>query len=156
MAGIPPGGDTMKRCIIELPKIRISKPGFDVDTAAFDDFLFHEDFLFAQPYFAGFVACPFAGYTGKAARQETVSVTVPDVTADPIVLLFLSGTVDENIFPAIRSKGSGNDSAGYNTQQWWASHSVISSTQIDVVFVKGDNFLSSPNGAFMIAIRKPI
>lgn len=145
----------MKRCIIELPKIRISKPGFDVDTAAPENLLFHEDFLFAQPYFFGFVACPFAGYIGNGSRDQTASVTVPDVTADPVVLLFMSATSSADaIYPMSRDKGTGSDQNGYNVDSWLVMHQVISSTQIDVRFVKDSQGRKSPAGAHMILLRK--
>lgn len=141
----------MKRCIIELPKIRISKPGYDVDTAALENLLFHESFLFTQPYYFGFVACPFSGGTSPLLEQA-VSVTVPNVTSDPIVLLYASGGI--NVFPAIRSIGTGSDASGYNVARWNIGYNVVSSTRIDVNFQKPFRSLSAPSGAYMILMRK--
>lgn len=144
----------MKRCVIDLPKIRISKPGNDVDTAAMENLLFHESFLFTQPYFFTFVPCPFGSGVSDVLDQ-TVPVTVPNVTSDPIVLLYASGGSTVNVFPAIRSIGAGSDATGYNVSMWIVGHNVVSSTRIDVQFIKPFRSLSAPTGAYMILMRKP-
>lgn len=144
----------MKRMVVNLPKFRVSKPGFDVDTAAVENLLFHEDFLFTQPYFFGYVVSPIAGNTGKDMATGTVQVTVPDITGDPIVILYASGGPLINVFPAIRSIGSGNDQDGYNVDSWIIGYEVISSTRIDVTFTKPFRTRSSPAGAYMILMRK--
>jgi hypothetical protein len=141
----------MKRCIIELPKFRISKPGYDVDTASMENLIFHESMLFTQPYFFQFVACPFSG---AGNLTGTVSVTVPDVTSDPIVLLFLSGGSTVNVYPGIRSEGPGNNEDGYDVTAWSVRYNVVSSTRIDVTFSTSLNGKTSPAGAHMILMRK--
>lgn len=153
MAGVSAGG-RMKRCKIDLPTIRISKPGYDVDTAAMENMLFHESFLFTQPYFFTFVPCPF-GSGASGVLDQTVSVTVPNVTSDPIVLLFASGGSTVNVFPSIRSIGAGSDASGYNISAWIIGHNVVSSTRVDVNFIKPFRSLSAPTGAYMILMRKP-
>jgi hypothetical protein len=141
----------MKRCIIQLPKFRISRQGYDVETAAMENLLFHESMLFTQPYYFGFVACPFSG---AGNLTGTVSVTVPDVTADPIVLLFLSGGSTVNVYPGIRSEGPGNNQDGYDVTAWSVRYNVVSSTRIDVTFSTSLNGKTSPAGAHMILMRK--
>lgn len=143
----------MKRCIIELPKIRITPPGYDVDTAALENFIFHESFLFTQPYYFNFVACPFGADTTTSTMNQTVSVTVPGITSDPIVLLFMVSNESMNVFPDKRSFGTGTDAFGYNVELWTVGHNVVSSTRIDLNFIKSAK--RSPLGAYMILMRKP-
>jgi hypothetical protein len=142
----------MKRCVIDLPTFRVSKPGYDVDTAALENLLFHESFLFTQPYFFQFVPCPFAGDTSSSNITQTVSVTVPNVTSDPIVLLFMASNDSTNVFPDKRSYGEGNDFQGYNVELWTVDYLVVSSTRIDLTFVKSAK--RSPQGAYMMLMRK--
>lgn len=145
----------MKRCIIDLPKIRISAPGYDVDTAAPENMIFHEDFLFSQPYYFGFVACPFAGYTGKDTKIQFVNVAVPDITDNPLVLLYAVSPTPEVIFPAARSKGAGNDQDGYNVMMWGISYTIVNSTTISVRFEKSGSVRLSPDGAHMVLMKRP-
>lgn len=145
----------MKRCRVQLPQIRITKPGHDVDTASLENHLFHESFLFSQPYYFKFVTCPFAGYVGNTTQTATVQVPVPNVTSNPIVLLYMVSSGAMTVFPGIRSQGAGTNEAGYATESWTIAHNVVSSTRIDVTFEKAPNGLYSPNGAYMVLMRTP-
>lgn len=149
-----------KRGIIQLggvePKIRISKPGVDVDLAGPTDFLLHESHLYSQPYHFSFVACPFAGYTGNASRAATVNVSIPNVTDDPVVLLWPVDSTGATVSPMSRTTGTGSSGSGFNCENWDVNFDLISSTQIDINFGKGSDTRLSPDGCYLILLRKPI
>lgn len=136
-----------KRGIISSSKIRFSPPDVDVDTAQPHELLMHEQFLFTQPYFFGFVACPFAGSTSSDILDQTVSVTIPDVTADPIVLLWTVDADDSIAWPRPR------DVTGGWATNWTVYHRVANSTQLEVRFLKGLDSQRSPNGAYVVLMR---
>ena len=149
----------VKRAIIEMtpnPKIRVSRPGVNVDTAGEFDFLLHENHLFAQPYFYRFVACPFAGDTSNNNRDSTVNVSVPNVTSDPIVILFPVSSASANIFPDIRAIASGSVESGFPMDNWLVGYTVVSATLIRIRFQKFTGSRRSPNGTYMILIRRAI
>lgn len=145
----------MKRCIIDLPKFRVSAPGHDVDTAAPENMVFHEDFLFTQPYFFGWVACPFASYVGGSEKDQTATVTVPDVTDDPVVILYAANSASANVFPTVRSKGAFSSTYYTDVDNWTVSHKVLSSTSISVRFYKPAGGDKSPAGAYLILMGRP-
>lgn len=147
----------IKRGIIQLggldPKIRISKPGVDVDEAGELDFLLHEQHLYSQPYHFSFVACPFAGNTSYTVQDSTVSVTIPDVTSEPVVLVYPVASDDSVVFPFPKSTGTGASTVGFLVESWFIYHEVVSSTRIDVRFYKPQTTLKSPEGAYIILMR---
>jgi hypothetical protein len=150
---------TTKRGIIQfatgVEKIRISKPGVDVDAATTLDFLLHESALYSQPYYSAFVTCPFAGYTGTSIQDQTVHVTVPDVTSTPVIILEVVDSDSLISFPAQKGLGSGSSGSGFSINNFTVSHQIISSTQVDVRFYKPGNSKKSPQGAYLILMRSP-
>lgn len=146
----------IKRGIIHLPdKFRISKPGVDVDLAGEGDFLFHESYLFAQPYAFKWAACPFAGDTSNNSRTATVTVTIPYVTSDPLIILYPVRSDGVAIFPYPKSYGTGSDGAGYSTEDWTVYLRNVTGTSLDVYFQKSKLTRRSPNGCWVVAIRRP-
>ncbi|RWE78802.1 hypothetical protein [Mesorhizobium sp.] len=150
---------TTKRGIIQftptIEKIRISIPGVSVDTAGPTQFLLHEAALYSQPYFSAFIACPFAGNTSLGTQDQTVQVTVPDVTATPVVLLSPVDSDSVISLPSQKGTGSGSSASGFNINNFSVSHWVVSSTRVDVRFFKNDTSRRSPNGAYLVLMRKP-
>lgn len=147
-----------KRGVIHLsgtPKIRISKPGVDVDLATPTEFLLHESHLYAQPYYSSFVTCPFAGNTSGSLLQQAVNVTVPDVTAEPIVLLWPVDSAGTIISPMSRTTGPGSSQTGWVLDFWRVDAKVVNSTRVDVRFTKTADSRRSPNGAYLILLRRP-
>lgn len=150
---------TTKRGIIQfatgIEKIRISKPGVNVDAATTLDFLLHESALYSQPYYSAFVTCPFAGNTSTGTQDQTVHVTVPDVTDSPVVILESVDSDGVISYPAQKGLGTGSSGSGFTINGFVVSHQVISSTQIDVRFFKNSTSRRSPLGAYLILMRKP-
>ncbi|RAZ75845.1 hypothetical protein [Mesorhizobium atlanticum] len=150
---------TTRRGIIQfkpgVEKVRISVPGVDVDAAGTTQFLLHEAALYSQPYFAGFVACPFAGNTSTGYLEQSVDVTVPDVTADPIVMHWIVDSDGLISFPCQKATGPGNSGGGFAINSFYARTRVISSVLVRVKFVKPDTSRRSPQGAYLILMRKP-
>jgi len=128
----------VKRCIIDGSKIRISRPGVDVDAAGEFDFLLHENHLYAQPYFAAIVSKPSDG--------DTTILNVPEVTSDPIVLIFPVRNGDMTSFPFPKSQGSGSNETGWSGLLYMAvNYRTLSATQIEFRFStnsRSDNVLS--------------
>ncbi|TGT64102.1 MULTISPECIES: hypothetical protein [unclassified Mesorhizobium] len=149
----------IKRGIFQLtgaePKLRISKPGIDVDTAGPTDFLLHEDFLYTQPYFAQFVACPFAGRTTTGYVEAAVPVAIPNVTSDPLINVWIVQSDGPISYPCQRGQGSGNSGSGFNIDAYYVRYKVDSGTQVTVWFMKPDTSKKSPQGAYLMCFRKP-
>lgn len=133
---------------------RISKPGKDATSTDQRDFLLHESHLYTQPYFFGFVACPFAGTTGPAATA-TVQVTVPGYDPDPMAVIYPVTSDSRTCFPAQRAAGSGSNEDGWAMDWWLIYHRVVSSTRIDISFEKPNLSLRSPLGCYLMLTRKP-
>lgn len=151
----------LKRAHIQLsgqaPKFRISRPGVDVDSAAATDFLLHEQFLYAQPYFFGQVPCPFADYSGTAAQSATVVVDVPPVTGDPLIFFWVSGQSDtgENQFPTFASWHlSTINSSPENATYWLISIREVTTSSVSVFFYKPYG-RRSPQGIYLMLSRRP-
>lgn len=147
----------MKRGIIQLggatPKFRISRKGVDVDLAGPTDFLLHEDYLTAQPYYAKFVPCPFAGNTSASGLDQTVPVTgIPNVTSDPIVVSYVQASDGSNTFPIRRSNGG--PVGGRTDAYYFVFVTVVSATQLNVRFQKAASSNSSPNGVYIVLYRR--
>lgn len=70
----------MKRGKITLvagePIIRVSRPGFDVDTATISQLLLHEDHLFSQALQFGYVVNTGAGTTVSVPIQDDMGLNV--------------------------------------------------------------------------------
>jgi hypothetical protein len=135
-------------------QFRITNPGADTDSTNPYDFMLHEQFLSAQPYFFGFVDCPFAGYNGNAAKTETATVTIPDVTDDPLIIIFPVTDDDQAVWPFRRDQGSGSDASGYNLGRWDVAAKLNSSTEVDIQFLKSSSGKKSPLGCYLILGRK--
>lgn len=147
----------IKRGVIQLggatPKFRISRKGVDVDTASPTDFLIHENYLVAQPFFTTFVTCPFAGYVGAASQNATVNVTLPNVSEpDPIIVLYVRTAGNFNIFPTQR-RSTGAPGIG-SVYSFYVTYNIVSPTSVNVIFFKQPNSQTSPNGATLIAYRR--
>lgn len=138
-----------------VEKIRISIPGVDVDSANISQCLLHEQALYSQPYFTTFVACPFAGNTSTGLLSQTVDVAVPDVTSTPVVIILPVDSDSTISFPAQKAYGTGSDAAGYNVNNFALYSQVVSSTLVQVGFVKPATSRRSPSGAYLILMRKP-
>lgn len=150
----------MKRGKIQLtgttPIMRISAPGFDVDTAPTNGFLLHEQHLYSQPFFWQFVPCPFAGFTGSGNRDESVIVTYPSVGNTPNVILYPVASTWSVSFPRPRSLGVGsNESTWTGLENWQVQFEILSGTQIQIRFTKTNSSPNSPRGAHLILLRRP-
>lgn len=145
----------VQRGILGPGTFRISVPGINVNTARDDQFLLHEDHLFTQPYFSGWVPCPFAGDTSNSSLSQTVQVAIPNVTATPIVLLYPRSSDDRNAYPALRATGTSAGFQEWNIDGWRVYYEVVSATRIDVTFVKPSYSRLSPKGAYLVAQRRP-
>lgn len=137
----------VKRCKIQLPIIRVSKPGFDVDGASKRNCLLHEEKLFPQPYFQTIVNAPAGG--------GVVNVAIPDVTSNPLVFLFPVFDGTRSTFPYPRSESTGSSQSGFpNLLGFDVSYRVITSTSIDVRL-----FASSNTGnilsCYLVLLRRP-
>ncbi|RVC71283.1 hypothetical protein EN759_00265 [Mesorhizobium sp. M00.F.Ca.ET.038.03.1.1] len=148
-----------KRGIIQftptIEKVRISVPGVDVDSAGFGQFLLHEAALYSQPYFAQFVACPFAGNTSTGQQVAEVNVTVPDVTNDPVPLFWIVDSNGEISYPSQKDTGTGNTGSGFAINAFFVGVQVVSSTLVKIKFVKPGTSRRSPQGAYLTLMRKP-
>lgn len=146
----------MKRGKISLsgsaPTFRVSVPGVDVDAAAPHQFVAHEDFLFSQPYAFGFVPCPFAGYTGNGTRDQSVTVTVPNVGVQPIIHLFLVDHTDAISYPAHYAEGGGSSESGYDVTNFFITGDY-SNGKLTIRFLKSSSGRRSPNGCYYMLSR---
>lgn len=145
----------IKRGIIQLggpnPKFRISRRGVDVDLAGPADFLIHESYLIAQPFHTVFVTCPFAGNTGNTLIDQTINVTIPNVTPNPVVISYVRAAGGYNCFPTRRSEGP----ALNRTDNLYAVYvTVNSATSVSVRFVKQPSSLTSPAGTTLVCYRQ--
>lgn len=144
----------VQRGLIDAGKFRISRPGKDVSSTNPSDFMMHENFLFSQPYFFRFVACPFAGDTSQSSRNEIVDVAVPDVTDDPVVIMYTVTASGSIVWPSPRSFGVGNPQSGYPTDRAAALFKFYPPTTLRIRFVKGDLDRTSPQGAYIVLLRR--
>lgn len=145
-----------KRAILQLsgpsPKFRISRKGVDVDAAGPSDFLVHESHLIAQPFYSDFVPCPFAGYVGDEPQDATESVTIPNVTSDPIALIYTRHAGGQNVYPQRFSEGLVGSMTSEEAFDIYLN--VISSTQINLRFVKQPYSRTSPQGCWLTVYRR--
>lgn len=137
------------------PAIRITRPGVDIADAGPLDFLLHEDHLYTQPYFFGFVACPFAGNTSNSGLSSSVDVTVPGFDANPIVLMYPLTSTSVTCFPAPRAKGHGSNQHGFPLDLYEITWQVLSSTIVRVNFSKPSTSTRSPAGCYLVLMRRP-
>ncbi len=137
----------MKRAIITKDKFRISVPGVDVDAASDFEFILHEDHLSAQPYFMLWIPCPLTGKNNNTNRSATVPITVPEITDDTIVLLYLEVS-DEggSYYPTPPSVG-GDQSVGAQVLI-----GLETGTTVNVTFGVPQT-VRAPIGAFLILMR---
>lgn len=134
---------------------RISKPGKDATSTDQRDFLLHETHLYTQPYFFGFVACPFAGSTSSSAQVATVQVTVPGYDANPLAVVYPLTSGSTTCFPSQKAVGPGSNEHGWEVDIWSVYHRVISSTRIDITFDKPNNSKRAPQGCYLMLMRNP-
>lgn len=138
-------------------KFRITKPGLEVDAryATVDQCLFHETMLFTQPYWFGFVACPFAGSTDKALLSQTATVAIPDFgVTDPVVNMYAKNYAAQNCFPRPASIGSGNSQDGYASEAWQIRLAGVTTNSISIEFTKPALSIRSPLGCYVTLMRK--
>lgn len=138
----------VKRCIIQPPIIRVSRPGVDVDGASRQQCLLHEDKLFAQPYFQAVV--------NKPAGSEFIAVDIPAMDADPIVFTFpYYADGQRSKFPFPRSYSKGNSQSGYpNIEYFSIRHRVLSMTQIQLQFASNSRF-PPVTACYLLLLRRP-
>lgn len=139
----------VKRAILTKDKFRISIPSVDVDTASEHQFILHESYLAAQPYWANWVPCPFAG-AGNGNYEESVPVTVPTDIANPFVLLIPRGATGNNYYPGVLTF-SGNFPTAWADA--WTVNFIGAPPTITVNFFKQGQ-ASAPEGAWLVLIRK--
>lgn len=147
-----------KRGIIQLsatyPKFRVSKPDIDVDTAAIDDLLIHEDAIFSQPYYFGFAACPFASFSGNGSRTGSTTKVVPNIGQTPTIMLFPVSNASVITYPAILSEGSGDSQTYYNIIKSWVNAEYLPATSsIRFNFDKATDSQYSPKGCYFMLSR---
>ena len=137
----------VKRCVIQPPVIRVSKPGIDVDFAGERDCLLHENKLFAQPYFQTVVS--------KPGGSDTASVGIPNVTSNPLVFIFPVLDGDRSVFPFPRSQSGGSNQSGWpDLLGFNIAYRVISATQIDVRFFTRSN-TANILSCYLVLLRRP-
>jgi hypothetical protein len=147
----------IKRGVIKLgamlPIFRVSKPGIDVDTAGPEDLLIHEDAVFLQPYYFGFVSCPFASYRGYDSKDELRTVTVPNIGQVPAITFWQVEYTDIIAYPTLLSEGSGNSQNGYNITQGYTSAKFIEPSSVQFRFMKAAGSYYPPKGCYMMLTR---
>jgi len=138
-------------------KFRITPRGSGVDAryAAVDQCIFHEDMLFTQPYWMGFIPCPFAGSTATELIRETATVSIPDYgVSDPIVLMYPKNVAAQNCFPRPASYGTGNDQDGYSSESWTIGLVGVTTNSLSIEFVKPFRSIRSPLGCYVTLMRR--
>lgn len=138
-----------KRAIITKDRFRIAAPGIDVDAAAEFEFVLHESHLAAQPYWAAWVPCPFAG-AGEGTFNATVNVTVPADIADPFVLLIPRGAAGNNYYPSVLTFSG---SFPFAWADAWGVSFIGAPPTITINFGKQGQS-SAPEGAWLVLVRK--
>ncbi|MCO6386247.1 hypothetical protein [Aliihoeflea sp. 40Bstr573] len=133
--------------------MRVVPPGYDVNSAPAHRFLLHESFLFAQPFFYQFVACPFAGFTGRDVRQESVNVPFPFVGNVPDIVVYPRLSNGLICFPGPLSEGAGTNADGFDVEAGYVSWS-ISASSLTLTFTKQTGARLSPQGAYVVLTRK--
>lgn len=139
-------------------KFRITKPDVGVDAryATIDQCIFHEDMLFTQPYWSGFVPCPFAGSTDKALLSQTATMSIPDYgVSDPVVDMYAKNYAGQNCFPRPASIGSGNSQDGYASEAWQIRLVSVTTNSISIEFTKPFLSTRSPLGCYVSLKRRP-
>lgn len=146
-----------KRGVIKLgsafPIFRVSKPGVDVDAAGLEDLLIHEDAVFLQPYYFSFAACPFAGVTGSGSRDQTITVSVPNIGQVPEITLFPVDQASVITYPALLSEGAGDDQTYYDTISYTIDAEFLSPASVRFRFTKSTDSRYSPKGCYFILSR---
>jgi hypothetical protein len=146
-----------KRGIIKLatsfPIFRVSKPGVDVDAAGPEDLLIHEDAVFLQPYYFGFAACPFAGFTGSGVKDQSVTVTVPNIGQVPDIFLWAVEQTNIISYPMLLSEGSGDSQTYYNVTQNYIEARFVAPASVQFRFVKVFDSRYSLKGCYFMLSR---
>lgn len=138
-------------------KFRITKPGSVADAryASIDDCIFHEQMLFTQPYWFGYVPCPFAGSVSKYLLDQTATVTFPDFgVSDPEYVLFPRNVNGQNCFPRPASVGSGNSQDGFASEAWGIRVVSITTTSLTLRFIKPSLSIRSPLGCYVALMKR--
>lgn len=144
----------MKRCVISADgRFRISKPGFDVDSAATHDLLLHESFFYSQPFLFRYVNCPYSGTSSSTRSQDapTISFTNPG-TELPSVLLYPNDSNSVVSFPG-RNQLSPPQSGGVIVVPGWLITYRATTNNITLNFNTTSNS-PAPLGAYLVLFRK--
>lgn len=144
----------MKRAHMSADRFRISKPGYDVDTADEQHMLLHESFLYSQPFLWRWVPCPFSGYTGTDNRNVPVDPIYFDNTGEvPEVLTWIMFDDDVISYPVRNSAAVGSLQTGWNLRDARVMFDVTTSS-VTLRFRKYPNSTLSPKGAYLILFRR--
>lgn len=138
-------------------KFRILKPGSAADAryASVDQCVFHEEMLFTQPYWFGFVACPFAGSVSKELLDQTTTVSIPNAgVTDPEYVMFPRNVNGQNCFPRPVSTGVGNSQDGYASEAWAIRMVSITATTMTLRFTKPALSIRSPLGCYVALMKR--
>ncbi|QAZ46151.1 hypothetical protein [Mesorhizobium sp. Pch-S] len=138
-------------------KFRILKPGSTADAryASVDDCLLHEQMLATQPYWLGFVPCPFAGSTTKDPLDQTTNVSIPDAgVTDPEYMLWPRNVSGRNCFPRPASVGVGNSQDGYPSEAWAIRMVSITANTLTLRFIKPALSTQSPLGCSVALFKR--
>lgn len=136
------------------PIFRISKPGYDVDTAPREGFLLHEEDLYSQPFHWAFVPCPFAGYNGAAAQDSVVTITHPNPGNTARILMYPVASDGQIVFPGPKGRQFGNASNGFpGLENWTIYYQQPNNAQIAIRFRKNPSSRTSPLGAYVVLFR---
>lgn len=137
----------VKRAIITKDQFRISAPSVDVDSAQDHQFVLHEAYLSAQPYWTQWVPCPFAG-AGSGFSEATVPVPPPPVVLPNTTLLMYSqGSTQNNYYPSAIAPSQAFDSWSVRLRG-----DMTTKTSMSVYFFKDGN-ATAPRGVWVIYMR---
>lgn len=138
-------------------KFRITPPGSGADAryASVDQCIFHEAMLFTQPYWFGYVPCPFAGSTSKDFLDQTATVTIPDAgDLDPEYVMVPRNVNGQNCFPRPASVGNGDSQNGYASEAWQIRKVSITATTLTLRFTKPALSIRSPLGCYVALMKR--
>lgn len=144
----------MKRCVIDKNgRFRISKPGFDVDTASLENMLLHESFFYSQPFLFRFVPCPYSGTSSSNRDQNAPTITFSNPgTLLPSVLLFSVGSGNVVTFPMQNAISTPQTGGVVAVPGWDVTHSVTSSSVTVRFYTFADT--PAPSGAYLVLFRR--
>lgn len=144
----------MRRCVIDnLGRFRISRPGFDVDTAAPQNMLLHESFLYSQPFLFRFVACPYGGTVSGNRDQPSSPISFSNPgTQLPSVAIFIVSSDSLVDFPARNALSTPQTGGVVSVPTWYTTYSLTNSS-ITLRFFTSTN-TPAPLGAYIILFKR--